>query len=189
MLPHIKNSTAGNNRLDPNYQNMFEVYFTIPEALMADFGDDVAILTEQVQKISGLETLDKGPGKQEQKFMGTTRTYLDSKLDTTSHELEIDFALNLRNRTDNFIYKLLKAWNNLCYNKNTGETTLKEEYCADWFKVVVANRAGDIYREILYHDVIMTEGIKGLNELNYSTAELAQITVKFISDWADDTDA
>ena len=74
MLPHIKNSQAGNNRQDPNYKNMFEMYFTIPEALMARFGSDVAVLTEQVQKVTGLGTLDKGPEKVTQKFMGTTRT-------------------------------------------------------------------------------------------------------------------
>lgn len=189
MLPHIKNSQAGNNRQDPNYKNMFEVYFTIPEALMDRFGNDVAVLTEQVQKVTGLGGLDKGPAKTTQKFMGTTRTFLNSKLEETSHEITISFALNLRKRTDNYIYKLFKAWNNLCYNKATGETTLKEEYCSDWFKVVVANRAGDIYRQILYHDMIMFDGIDGLDELDYSSNDLAEITIKFASDWADDDDA
>ena len=151
MLPHIKNSQAGNNRQDPNYKNMFEMYFTIPEALMSRFGNDVAVLTEQVQKVEGLGTLDKGPEKVTQKFMGTTRTYLASKLDDTSHEITVTIALNLRKGTDNYIYKLFRAWNNLCYNKATGETTLKEEYCADWFKIVIANRGGDIYRQILFH--------------------------------------
>lgn len=189
MLPHIKNSQAGNNRQDPNYKNMFEVYFTIPEALMDRFGGDVAVLTEQVQKVTGLGSLDKGPQKTQQKFMGTTRTYLQSKLDDTSHEITITFALNLRKGTDNYIYKLFRAWNELCYNKATGETTLKESYCADWFKIVIANRAGDIYREILFHDMIMVEGISGIDELDYESTDLVQIDVKFASDWADDSDA
>ena len=189
MLPHIKNSTAGVNKQDPVYVNMFEVYFTIPQALQSQFGGDVAVLTEQVQKISGLGTLDKGPAKVEQKFMGTTRTYLNSKLDSTSHELTVTLALNLRNGTDSYIHKLFRAWNDLCYNKSNGVTTLKggnTGYCADWLKVVIANRAGDIYREILYKDVIMVDGISGIDELNYDTGDLAQIDVKFASDWADD---
>lgn len=189
MLPHIKNSQAGNNRQDPNYKNMFEMYFTIPEALMAKFGNDVAVLTEQVVKIGGLASLDKGPETVQQKFMGTTRTYLNSKLDDTSHEITVTLNLNLRNGTDNYIYKLFKAWNNLCYNKATGETTLKTAYCADWFKIVVANRGGDIYRQILFHDMIMFGGIGGLDELDYESQDLVQIEVKFKSDWADDDDA
>lgn len=186
MLPHIKNSTAGVNRMDPVYQNLFEVYFTIPEALQAQFGSDVAVITEQVQSISGLGTLDKGPEAGEQKFMGTTRTYLNSKLDTTSHELTVKLALNLRNGTDNFIYNLFKAWNSLCYNMSTGETTLKIGYCADWMKVVIANRGGDIYRQIIFKDIIMFGGITGIDELNYETQDVVTIEVKFKSDWADD---
>lgn len=189
MLPHIKNSQAGNNRQDPNYKNMFEMYFTIPEALMDRFGNDVAVLTEQVQKITGLGSLDRGPEKTSQKFMGTIRTYLNSKLEDTSHEISVTFALNLRKRVDNYVYKLFKAWNNLCYNKATGETTIKEEYCSDWFKIVIANRAGDIYRQILFHDMIMFGGIDGLDELDYGSSDLAEITIKFASDWADDDDA
>lgn len=190
MLPHIKNSQAGNNRQDPIYKNMFEMYFTIPEALMARFGNDVAVLTEQVTKVAGLGTLDKGPETVQQKFMGTTRTYLNSKLDDTSHEITVTLNLNLRNGTDNYIYKLFKAWNNLCYNKATGETTLKEEYCADWFKIVIANRGGDIYRQVLYHDMIMFGGIQGdVDELDYESQDLVKIEVKFKSDWADDDDA
>lgn len=190
MLPHIKNSQAGNNRQDPIYKNMFEMYFTIPEALMARFGNDVAVLTEQVTKVSGLGSLDKGPETVQQKFMGTTRTYLNSKLDDTSHEITVTLNLNLRNGTDNYIYKLFKAWNNLCYNKATGETTLKEEYCSDWFKIVIANRGGDIYRQILFHDMIMFGGIQGdVDELDYESQDLVKIEVKFKSDWADDDDA
>lgn len=189
MLPHIKNSQAGNNRQDPNYKNMFEMYFTIPEALMSRFGNDVAVLTEQVRKVEGLGTLDRGPDKTQQKFMGTTRTYLNSKLEDTSHEITVTFSLNLRKGTDNYIYKLFRAWNNLCYNKATGETTLKEEYCSDWFKIVIANRGGDIYRQILYHDIIMFGGITGIDDLDYESNDLVEIQVKFASDWADDDDA
>ena len=87
---------------------------------------------------------------------------------------------------DSYIYNLFRAWNNLCYNKYTGVTTLKNEYCSDWFKIVVANRGGDIFREIVYKDIIMFGGIEGLDELNYDTQDLAEITVKFKSDWADD---
>ena len=188
MLPHISNSQAGVNRMDPVYSNVFEVTFTIPEALQADFGADVAIITEQIKSINGLATLDKGPDVTKQTFMGSTRTSLQSKVDDTSHTLEITMELNLREGTDNFIYKLFKAWNRLSYDMTTGEQVLKKDYCADWIKVSIGNRAGDVYREIIYKDVMLTGGLEYQNELNYETKEhLSDFKVKFVSDWAQET--
>lgn len=187
MLPHISNSQAGVNRMDPVYKNLFEVTFTIPEALQADFGADVAIITEQIQKIEGLGSLDKGVAANQQKFMGTSRTYLDSKPDSTFHELTVTLALNLREGTDNFIYKLFKAWNRLSYDLTTGETVLKKDYCSDWIKVRIANRAGDVYREIIYKDVMLKEGLDYQGTLDYGDNGIEELTVKFVSDWALET--
>ena len=184
MLPHITNSQAGINRQDPVYKSKFEVYFTIPAALQNQFQQDVAVLTEQVQKISGLGTLDRGVEKGEQKFMGTTRTYLNATKDSTSHELTVELALNFRNRTDNFIYRLFKAWNDLTYNEANGETSLKQEYVADYLRVFVGNRAGDVWRDITYKDVILFGGIEGFDELDYSSTDIQTLTVKFATDWA-----
>lgn len=186
MLPHITNSQAGINRQDPVYKSKFEVYFTIPAALQNQFQQDVAVLTEQVQKISGLGTLDRGVEKGEQKFMGTTRTYLNATKDSTSHELTVELALNFRNRTDNFIYRLFKAWNDLTYNEATGETSLKQEYVADYLRVYVGNRAGDVWRDITYKDVILFGSLEGFDELDYSSTDVQTLTVKFASDWAVD---
>lgn len=189
MLPHIKNSQAGVNREDPMYKNLFEVYFTLPAALQNQFGSDVAVLSQQVQKIGGLGTLDKGVAVAQQKFMGTDRSYLASKPDGTHHELTVDLAINLRNGTDNYVYKLLRAWNRLGYNMSTGETTLKKDYVADWLKVVVANRAGDIFKEIIYKDIMLAEGLTGFDELDYNSNDIVQMSFKLVSDWAEDTDA
>ena len=60
-LPHIKNSQAGVNRYDAVFGNIYEVYFTLPEPLRAQFAQDEALITEHVLKISGLEALDKAP--------------------------------------------------------------------------------------------------------------------------------
>ena len=118
--------------------------------------------------------------------MGTTRTYLNSAHDNTSHEISVEIALNFRNRTDNYIYRLFKAWNALGYDLSTGETTIKQEYVADYMRVVVGNRAGDIWRDVTFKDIIMFGGIEGLDELDYSSNDVVNITVKFASDWADD---
>ena len=182
-LPHIKNSQAGVNKYDIVTQNIFEVYFTLPEALRGEFAKDEMLLTEHVLKISGLDALDKAPTTVTQKFMGTDRSYIQPKLDSTRAEIEVEFALNLRNRTDNYIYKLFKAWKNLGYNIETGERHLKSDYCADWLRIAVGNPAGDIYRDIVFKDVMIGDSIGGMSEYNYESADPVNITVKFISDW------
>ena len=186
-LPHITNSEAGRNLWDPSHNCLFEVYFTLPAALRAEFGQDEALITEHVLKISGLEALDKGPGTIEQKYQGTTRTYLAPKMDNTSAEIKVDFSLNLRNGTDNFIYKLFKSWKNLGYDLETGTIVLKKDYVADWMRVVVANRAGDIIREVVFKDVFMKDSLEGMGELEYTSTEPQQLSVTFVSDWWKET--
>ena len=189
MLPHITNSQAGVNKWDYVSSALYEVYFTLPEALRTDFGQDEAVLTEHVLSISGLDALHRTADTTEQKFMGTTRSFIKSTLDSTTAEIEVKFTLNLRNRTDNFIYRLFKAWSRLGYDINTGEKQLKKDYLADYLRVVVANRAGDIYEDITFKDVMLNGSIDGPGTYDYSTDEPLELTVKFKSDWWTDTDA
>ena len=186
-LPHITNSQAGRNRWDPVHTNIFEVTFTIPEALRAQYGADEQILTEHVLKIDGLDMLHKGPGVESQKFMGTDRSYIKPKMDNTRAEIGVTLTLNLRNETDNYVYKLFKAWTKLGYDIATGERHLKKDYVADWLKVSIANRAGDIFQEVVFKDVMLSEGISNFNELAYETDAALEISVKFISDWWTET--
>lgn len=183
-LPHITNSQAGRNKWDPVYKAMFEVYFTIPEALRPQFGRDEQLITEHITKIT-FTGVDKGAeAGVTQKFMGTDRSYLNAKLDTTAVEIEVTLTLNLREGLDAYIYKLFKAWNKLGYDISTGSTTLKKDYCADWLKVSLANRANDVIREIVFKDVIMSGGVGGWEEADYSDgAAIVELTVKFKSDW------
>jgi hypothetical protein len=186
-LPHITNSQAGVNKYDIVAPNMFEVYFSLPEPLRAVFGKDEQLLTEHVLKISGLNNLSKAPAVSQQKFMGTDRSYIQTKVDNTFAEISIDLTLNLRNKTDNYIYKLFKAWAALGYNISNGERHMKADYCAEWLKVSIANAEGDIYHEVVFKDVMMNGGPEGFDELNYDTTEAVQITVKFVSDWWQET--
>lgn len=185
MLPHITNSHAGRNKYEVLYKNIFEVYFDLPELLKKDFGQDSAILTEHVLSISGLNNLDKVPeAGTTQKFMGTTRTYQNSGVDDTSADITVTFSLNLRNGTDNYIYKLFKAWAKLNYDIATGNKSLKTDYTADWMRILVGNRAGDVYRKIVFKDVMLAGPIEATDEYNYDTnSEVVQLTVKFKSDW------
>ena len=189
-LPHIKNSKEGINRQEPLFKQLFEVYFSIPEPLVAEIGaEDVNVLTEQVKGVSGLDTLTKSPGMVEQTYMGATRSYLGAGLDSTAHDVQITIQLNLRNATDNYIFKLFKKWNKLGYNMETGERSIKDEYVADFLRVVQFNKRGDIYRDITYHDIMLME-VTGLDSAEYGNAtDIYELNIKFRSDWADDVDA
>ena len=185
MLPHITNSIAGREKYDVLYKNIFEVYFTLPEAIKSEFGSDEAILTEHVLSVSGLEALDKAPeAGVTQKFMGTNRSYLAAGLDDTTADITVRLSLNLRNGTDNYIYKLFKAWSKLNYDISTGMKSLKKDYTADWLRVSIGNRAGDIYREVVFKDVILNGAITMSGEYSYeSPGDILDLEVKFKSDW------
>ena len=186
-LPHITNSKAGVNKFDPAFKSIFEVYFSLPEAIRPQFGQDEALLTEHVKQVSGLGALNRAPATSTQKFMGTDRSYINPKLDNTRAEIEVTFTLNLRNAVDNYIYKLFRAWAALGYNQNTGARTLKKDYCADYMKISIANQAGDIYHEVVFKDVMMNGDMAGLSDLDYEAAEALELKVKFVSDWWKET--
>lgn len=188
-LPHITNSEAGRNLYDPYHNCLFEVYFTLPQLLRAQFGQDEALLTEHVVKVSGMDALDKGPDTLTQQYQGTTRTYVKPKIDDTSAEITVEFNLNLRNGVDNYIYKLFKAWKNLNYDLETGTIVLKKDYVAEWLRVCIANRAGDIIKEVVFKDVMLKGSVEGLGDLDYSSTDAVNITVHFVSDWWRETTA
>ena len=54
--------------------------------------------------------------------------------------------------------------------------------------MVIHNRAGDIYKQVTYHDVILTE-VSGVGSFDYTDTNLKTLSIKFKSDWADDIDA
>lgn len=185
-LPHIKNSEAGINLYDPVHKSIFEVYFTLPEALRAEFAKDEMLLTQHVLTVSGLETLYKAPETDVQKFMGTDRSFIKPTIGETSASIEIDFSLNLRNGTDNYILKLLRAWAALGYDVSTGKRSLKKDYCAQWLKISIANREGDIYQEIVFKDIMMNGPLDYPGDLDYTNDEALQVKAKFKSDWWDE---
>lgn len=187
-LPHIQNSQAGRNKFDPVHQNIFEVRFTVPDAIRDQFGKDEVLLTEHVTKITGVGgAINKAPNVQQQKFMGTDRSYIVPKLDNTHAELEMEFTLNLRDDTDNYIYKIFRAWAALGYDVNTGSRALKRDYCADWLNIAVANRAGDIFHEIIFKDVMMNGDLSGYGDFDYESGDACTLSVKFVSDWWQET--
>ncbi len=184
-LPHIKNVQSGINKYDPMHSAMYEVYFTLPEAIQSQFKDDEAVLTEQVTEVTGLDALQKTVGAGQQKFMGVDVSFLNPTLDNTYAELTINLNLNIRNATDAFVLKVFKAWEKLGYDLSDGTRTLMADYCTDNLRIAEANRDGTIWRSYIFHKVMLT-GVTGLDSLNYTSNDARILTVTFRADYWDE---
>ena len=177
-LPHITNVDAGKNRWDPMHSSIFEVTFTAPPRLADVFtGEEIAILSQQVVSVDGLDALQKIAAAGQQKFLGVDVSFLNPTLDSTTAEFTIIFNLNLRNVTDAYVLRLFKEWGRLSYNIGTGHRALKEDYVCETMHISEANRDGTVWREVIFKDVFIT-GMSGLN-----TLEARQLTVTFRADW------
>jgi len=183
-LPHIKNVKAGMEKWDPMHQSIYEVGFTVPGALADQgfTGDELAILSQQVVSISGLDALQKVAGVNSQKFLGVDVSFLNPVLDSTTAEFSIVFNLNLRNTTDAYVLNLFKAWGRLSYDIGNGRRTLKKDYTCDTMHISEANRDGTVWREIIFKDVFIT-ALAGLDTLDYNSSDARQLTVTFRADY------
>lgn len=184
-LPHIKNTQAGNNYYDPMHASVYEVYFTLPDALREKFKEDEAILTEQVVSVNGLDALQKTVQAGSQRFLGVDVSYLNPTLESTYAELQIVFNLNIRNATDAYVLKVIKAWEKMGYDLTDGTRTLMKDYVADNLRIAEANRDGTVWRSVIFHKVMITN-VEGINELNYDNREARTLTVTFRADWWDE---
>lgn len=183
-LPHIKNIKSGYNKYDPVHKSIFEVAFTLPEALQSTFQEDAAILTQQVASVSGLDALTKTTGVGEQKHLGVTVSFANPVMDTTAADLTIVFNLNLRDVTDNFVLKVFQAWEQLNYNLSDGTRGIKTDYISDNLRIAEANRNGQIWRAYIFHNLILS-GVSGLNDLDYTSNDAVQLTTTFRADYWD----
>lgn len=187
-LPHIKNVESGILKYDPVHSSIFEVYFTLPEAIQQEFKTEELLLTQQVTRVSGLDVLQKTTEAGDQRFYGITVSFLNPYLDTTAADLEVEFNLNLRNVTDNFVLKVFRAWENLSYDISDGTRGIKLDYISDNLRVAEANRNGEIWRSYIFHHIMLTS-VTGLDQLEYGQNEAVKLTCRFRCDYWDDEQA
>ena len=184
-LPHLTNIKSGINKWDPSHSSVYEVYFTLPDAIRSEFSEDEVILTEQVTDVSGLDSLIKTTGVSSQKFMGVDVSHHGPALENTYADITVTLNLNLRNRLDNFVLKVFRAWENLNYNLADGTRTLLSDYSSDTLRIAIANRSGDVVRSIVFNRVLLT-GVSGIDTLNYTDNEPQKLQVTFRCDYWDD---
>ena len=185
-LPHIKNVKAAIERWDPIYQSIFLVAFTVPPPLIGEYNqDELQILSQQVESISGLDNLNMAVQITTQKYLGLDVAFFNPTIENTGIDFTILFNLNLRDVSDAYVFKIFKQWIRLIYNMSTGVHALKH-MCTGQMTVLEANRDGTIWRQVVLKNVIPTE-VKGLETLDYSSQEIRHLSVTFHADYWDET--
>jgi len=185
-LPHIKNVAAGIHRWDPVYQSIFSVGFTMPPSMAGEYNqDEMLILSQQVIAISGLDNLQSSIKTYTQKYLGVDVTFYYPALDNTGIDYTIVFNLNIRDKSDVYVYKIFKQWLNLIYSAATGVIALKAQTYGRMI-ILEANRDGTIWRQVVLKNVIVTS-VKGLETLDYTSTDVRQLAVTFHADYWDET--
>ena len=120
-LPHLMNVEAGYNRYDPMMGSIFQIEFTVPNALVdaysgQDINAELKLLSQQVTDVSGLDALQKTVAAGSQKFLGVDVSFLNATLDTTVADITVNLNLNLRNTTDAYVLRVFKLWSKLNYD-------------------------------------------------------------------------
>ena len=185
-VPHVRSVEAGRNYYDPVNTAIFEVGFTFPGLISSAVSDKITLLTEQVTNVAGLDNLLNTPAAGQQKFFGADVSYLNPTLDNTYAEITIDFNLNLRSVTDNYVLDAFMQWRNLNYNLGNGARYLKKDYVAPKILIKVANRDGTVWRVINLWDVMLIN-ITGLDGLDITANESPKLQCTFRSDYWDDS--
>jgi hypothetical protein len=177
-LPYWTNSTAAVNYYEPIYQNQFEVILTPPAVIG---GPNVALLVEHVTKISGLPEINSAGTLVEQEYKFAKRSYAGAVPDTTVADIEISFTVNLNEENDAYVYNILRAWNDVVYNPQSGAQGLKRNYVGEC-AVVIFNKAGEIFREFKFPSII-PNGKLGDITLEYTGTGIYETTMKYRSDY------
>ena len=185
-VPHLRSVSAGKNYYDPVNTAVFEVRFSFPGLISAAVKDNIPLLTEQVTNVGGLDNLLKTPAAGQQKFFGADVSYLNPTLDNTYAEITIDFNLNLRSVTDNYVLDAFMQWRNLNYNLGNGARYLKKDYVAPFIEIKIANRDGTVWRVVKLWDVMLIN-ITGLDSLDITSNESPKLQCTFRSDYWDDS--
>ena len=189
-LPHLMNVEAGYNRYDPMMGSIFQIEFTVPNALVdaysgQDINAELKLLSQQVTDVSGLDALQKTVAAGSQKFLGVDVSFLNATLDTTVADITVNLNLNLRNTTDAYVLRVFKLWSKLNYDLQSGARTLKKDYVCDSMVIYEANRNGVIWRKATFKDVMLT-GVTGLETLDYTSNEARKLQCIFRSDYWDE---
>lgn len=180
-LPHFSNILSHNSNWEPVYKALFEVTFDLP-AILGRTTDEVRLLLENARSIQ----LPLTPPLEitNQRFKFSTRAYVTLPTETHLADLSILFNLNENDKNAVFVWNIMKAWYDLAWNSQTGETHTKKEMVGSII-VNQHNKKGQVIRRVTYRNVQLL-GVEGV-ELSWDNPQdIAESTVTFCADYWED---
>ena len=180
-LPHFNSILSHNQNNEPVYKALFEITFDLPSVLQRSI-TEVQLLLENARNITLPLTPDIEVKTQAFKF--STRAYVTLPTQTHYPDISINFNLNENDKQAVFTWNILKAWYDLAWNSQTGETHTKREMIGNII-VNQHNKNGQIIRRVTYKNVQII-GISEI-ELNWDApTEILECSGKFVADYVED---
>ncbi len=180
-LPHFHSVLSHNLNNEPVYKALFELTFDLPQILGRTV-TEVQLLLENARNIKLPLTPDIEVKTQNFKF--STRSYVTLPSQTHVADLDINFNMNENDKQSVFTWNMLKAWYDLAWNSQTGETHTKREMIGN-IVVNQHNKKGQVIRRVTYKNVQIV-GISEI-ELNWdSPTDILECSGKFVADYWED---
>lgn len=180
-LPHFNSVLSHNRNDEPVFKALFEITFDLPP-ILGRTTTEVQLVLENARNI----TLPLTPDVelQTQRFKFSTRAYVTLPSQTHNPDISINFNLNENQQNAVFVWNILKAWYDLVWNSQTGETHTKREMIGNII-VNQHNRKGQVIRRVTYKNVQIV-GV-GEIELNWdSPQDILEVAAKFCADYWED---
>lgn len=138
-----KASKTSQSKDQPLFLTKYVITFILPEPLQEKYGTEV--LTEQVQKITGLD-LDKMPEPVQQMYKGRSRRFGGTVADDNV-DLTIDWAVNVTKSGRIYPLDLIRDWGRLIWNAE-GVSLTKEDYAGSAV-IEVTNVKDEVIRKVV----------------------------------------
>ena len=187
-LSHFRNSRVATSLWEPIYQNQFSVQLVPPMGLEDRSDERVNIILEGVQSVGTIAASKGSPSPAEQKYKFATRSYAAAVPDSTTIDLQIQFALNLsydNGTPESYTYKFLREWTDLVYDPLTGRQGLKKDYVAPSMTVTAHDRSGVGWQQWVLYYIFPTTPCPNIN-LGYQQTQLFEGSMTFRCDWWDE---
>lgn len=180
-LAHWSNVLSHNENFEAVHNALFEISFDLPP-ILGRTTTEVQLLLENARNI----TLPLTPAIEttSQRFKYSTRAYVGLPTETHITDLSITFNLNENRQNAVFVWNILKAWYDLAWNSQTGETHTKAEMIGNII-VNCHNKKGQVYRRVTYFNC----QIVGLGDMEYdweSTGDIQETEATWVADYWED---
>jgi hypothetical protein len=177
-LPHFTQIQSHRDKWEPVYTNLFEITFTLPSALSTRSN---TLLLENATSIS-LPT-QPAVSPHTQKFKFSTRKFVGHPTSTSMENITIKFNMNQDDKKSVFVWNTLKAWYDLVWNNETGETQYKKNIVGE-ITVNQHDRKGEIIRRVTMYNVQILS--VGEQQLAWESDGIATVDGTFMCDYWQD---